>query len=430
MKRPGLGARLLVLGILAALLVAGASGWLLRENLHAVLLRGFEQRLSEHAERIAARLHGGGARGVVHDEPRAADEFSRIFSGWYWQLVYAGERLHSRSLWDADLTLPAAVPATLMRVMGPRGEPLLGSARAITIGSTPAVLWVFGPAEEVDRERRGFDRLLATTLAGLLLALAAATAIQVRIGLHPLTRLRAAVSAVQGGRSERVGAGFGPDLDPLAAELDAVLERNARVTARARSHAADLAHALKKPLALIASDAAGAGEPVAAQVRSMSRLIDRHLARAGSGAGERRRIAVAQRIEALIELMRRLHGSRALDWQYCADSAAQWRGEPTDLDEMLGNLLDNAGKWARSRVTVSASREGSELCVRIDDDGPGLTPEEIALASRRGRRFDESVEGSGLGLAIAADIAETYGGRLALSAGPLGGLRACLALPD
>lgn len=430
MRRPGLGSRLLALGILAALLVAGIGGWLLRENLHAVLLRGFEQRLSEHADRIAARLHGGGGRRIAHDEPRAADEFSRIFSGWYWQLAQGSEGLHSRSLWDAELAVPAAAPGALLRVTGPRGEPLLGIGRAIEVETTAAVLWVFGPAEEVDRERRGFDQLLASTLAGLVLALAAATWMQVRIGLHPLTRLRGAVAAVQSGRADRVGAGFGPDLDPLAAELDAVLERNARVTARARSHAADLAHALKKPLALIATDAAAGDEPIAAQVRSMSRLIDRHLARAGSGAGERRRLPVAARIEALIELMRRLHEARALQWRLEADAAAHWRGEPTDLDEMLGNLLDNAGKWARSRVEVTAAREGAALCVTIDDDGPGLTPEQIAQASRRGRRFDESVEGSGLGLAIAADIAETYGGRLELRAGPLGGLRVRLQLPD
>lgn len=430
MKRPGLGARLLLLGLLAALLVAGIGGWLLRANMHAILLRGFEQRLAEHADRIAARLHAAGGGRIVHEEPRAADDFGRIFSGWYWQLAYADQRLHSRSLWDADL--PAPPPAGgLLRVAGPRGEPLLGLVRPLRFDAVQGTLYVFGPAEEIDRERRGLDRLLAGTLAGLLVALALATLVQVRLGLHPLRRLREAVAAVQTGHAERVGAGFGPDLDPLAHELDAVLERNARVTARARSHAADLAHALKKPLALIATDTAAGDTRLAAEVRTMTQLIDRHLARAGSGAGDQRRIPVAARIGALIELMRRLHADRGLDWRLRVPADLHWRGEPTDLDEMLGNLLDNAGKWARSRIEVTAEADDAAggLRVTIDDDGNGLTPAQIAQATHRGRRFDETVEGSGLGLAITADIAETYGGRQVLEASPLGGLRVRLCLP-
>ncbi|KAB2910592.1 MAG: sensor histidine kinase, partial [Dechloromonas sp.] len=162
---------------------------------------------------------------------------------------------------------------------------------------------------------------------------------------------------------------------------------------------------------------------------AMSRLIDRHLARAGSGAGEIRPIAVGERITGLVALMRRLHQERPLDWQLEIAEDLHWRGEPTDFEEMLGNLLDNAGKWAASKVSVHADATTTEIVITIADDGPGLTAEQIEQIGIRGRRFDETVEGSGLGLVITADIAETYGGDIELSRAESGGLKGTLRLP-
>ncbi|HOI52411.1 MAG TPA: ATP-binding protein, partial [Azonexus sp.] len=227
-----------------------------------------------------------------------------------------------------------------------------------------------------------------------------------------------------------VGNDYGPELAPLAQELDLVLARNARIVDRARGHAADLSHALKKPLSLLAAD----GELqrnalLRQQVGAMTQLIDRHLARAGSGAGSVRQVAVGDCIDSLIGLMQRLHRERGLSWQLDVNRDLHWRGEQTDFEEMLGNLLDNAGKWARSRVSVRARRQHDEVVVEIGDDGPGLSAEQIRETGVRGRRFDEDVEGSGLGLAITGDIAETYAGELSLGRSPLGGLLACLRLP-
>ncbi len=479
----GLAGRLILLGMLCACLIALAGGWLLRSGLQSAMRHGFEQRLAERADMLVARFSPASSRHpdnapLAYAEPRSGDEFGRIFSGWYWRLTGEGLALRSRSLWDADVTDVRAVgtrrltagnpqgpalarhsreggnPASLISnetkslgsrlrgndgnfstllARGPRGEALMGIAQDVTLAERPLRLEVYGPADPVLAELRAFDRLLAMIFAFLLLAMALTAVIQARVGLRPLARLREALARAKDGTRERLGGGYGPDLDPLAAELDDLLARNARIVARARSHAADLAHALKKPLALLRSDAdADASVPspqVRSQVRDMTRLIDRHLARAGSGAGERRRIAVAQHLADLLALMRQLHAARDIHWEMRVPARLHWRGEATDFEEMLGNLMDNAGKWAASRVRVAAGIEAGEVVIDIDDDGPGLSEAQLARAARRGQRFDESVEGNGLGLAITADIAETYEGRLELSRGGLGGLRARLVLP-
>lgn len=472
---PGLGARLLLLGLGAAFLVAGVGGWVLRENVHEALKRGFVSRLEERVERVSSRLALAPGGGLTEVRGRGGDEFGQIFSGWYWQLGQLGQpgqqtpsgtagriepapqaggvveppvaALRSRSLWDAAPIVPSVpagglaqvAEAGLWRAHGPRGEALLGLSRPVVVEGIEAQLQLFGPAELIDTDLQRLDRVLVATWLSLVAALAITTWLQVRIGLRPLRRLRGALAAVEAGAAEGVGSGYGRDLDPLAHELDQMLLRNARVVARGRTHAADLSHALKKPLAVLGAEAGMkpnvASDEVLAQVRSMSGLIDRHLARAASGDGEGgapggRRQALALSVAPLLALMRSLHQGRDLQWAARLEDGVAWRGEATDLDEMLGNLLDNAGKWARTQVQVSAQRCDGAVALRIEDDGPGLDEQQIAQAARRGRRFDEAVEGSGLGLAITADIAETYGGTLTLDRSPsLGGLRATLTLP-
>ena len=431
-RRIGLGGRLLLIGTAATMLVSAAGGWVLRQKVHDTLYNGMVLRLQEHADRIGANFVSGTDGALVQGQYRGTDEFSRIFSGWYWQLEDGTRLLRSRSLWDSGLETTKALPSghgeSLQRLTGPRGERLFGIVRAVGADEHRALLHVYGPAAETERELAYLDRILVATGAGLIVSLILLMLIQIRFGLSPLRRLHTALSRVRQGTAERIGRGYGPDLDPLAEEMDEVLTRNVRIVGRARAHAADLSHALKKPLALLAH-AGNDGELLRSQVATMSRLIDRYLARAGSGSGEMRRISVQERITALLVLMRRLHQAHALVWHMDVPAALMWRGEPTDFEEMLGNLLDNAGKWARSEVRVRARAEAGMLSIRIEDDGPGLSREQIEQRLRRGQRFDESVEGSGLGLAISADIAETYGGALGLESSELGGLRVELQLP-
>lgn len=433
-QRFGLGIRLFVLGALAALLVSTLGGWALRQSVQTTLWNSFEQRLAEKTERLASGLAVLPGETQVRWHGRNNDEFGRIFSGWYWQLESAGEIQASRSLWDSRLDTTKARPlsgeSTLSRLRGPQEQMLTGLVRQIEIDGQQARLHIYGPTAETEVELARLDRILLFTQLGLVIALLLSSLLQVRLGLIPLRRLRAKLSEVRAGTAECVGSHYSPDLDPLAEELDLVLARNAKIVARARGHAADLSHALKKPLSILGADRTVRENTLLhQQIASMSRLIDRHLARAGSGAGSFSQIAVAERIGGLVALMQNLHRTRHLSWENRIAPELTWRGEPTDFEEMLGNLLDNAAKWARSRILITAHSAQHELHIQIDDDGPGLSAAQISESGIRGRRFDETVEGSGLGLVITSDIADTYGGDLALEKSPLGGLRVSLTLP-
>lgn len=430
----GLAGRLILVGALAALLVTGIGGWLLRQQLQDTLRHSFAQRLHSQAEYLTGNLERLPDSEQLRWRGRQSDEFSRIFSGWYWQVDYQGETLSSRSLWDSQLATadaPLEDPAHgLYRLSDARQRPLLGIARDIDIDGVPGRLHIYGPAAEADSELARLERILWLTQALLLFLLTGVGVVQVRFGLAPLRRLRQRLAAVHAGSETTIGQHYGPDLNPLAGELDQILASNAKIVNRARSRAADLSHALKKPLAVLGGDPLIQQQAeLHEQIASMSRLIDRHLARASIGAGSIATIALQPPIEALFALMQRLHGERQLAWQVELPADLRWRGEPTDFEEMLGNLLDNAGKWAKQRVRLTARIAPDSVSLLIDDDGPGLSPEQIRQSATRGQRFDERVEGSGLGLVIARDIAVSYGGDLTLGPSPLGGLRVTLQLP-
>ncbi len=430
----GLATRLILLAALAALLVSTLGGWFLRQSIQTTLLKHFEQRLEEKADQLESGFFIAPGESRIRWHGRKNDEFSRIFSGWYWQLGGDAEALVSRSLWDSRLDIANAFPLAqatgLYQITGPQAMPLLGIVREFPLEERSLRLYVFGPAADISSELARLDRILLLTQLALLAVLILSSVLQVRLGLIPLRRLRQRLSAVRTGEVECVGNDYGPELMPLAEELDLLLVRNARIVDRARSHTADLSHALKKPLALMAADDELKRHPLLRdQVLAMSQLIDRHLARAGSGAGSNRLVSVGECAEKLLKLLQQLHANRNLSWQIDCPPKLLWRGEQTDLEEMLGNLLDNAGKWAHSCVSLRACRQHDEVVIEIGDDGAGLSPEQIRETGVRGRRFDESIEGSGLGLAICGDIAATYGGELALERGPLGGLLVRLRLP-
>lgn len=434
-RRFGLATRLIALGAIAALLVATVGGWVLRQSVQTTLLKHFEQRLEEKAERLLANILVSG-NDASFRQGRSNDEFARIFSGWYWQLDSHDKTLSSRSLWDSKLDTAQAIPVialpALRQLAGPQQQVLMGIVRDLDIDGQVAHLHVYGPATDLIGEFERLDHILLLTQLGLIISLLVTSVLQVRLGLIPLHRLRDRLVAVRNGQATSVGDDYGPELAPLALELDRVLAGNARIVDRARGHAADLSHALKKPLSLLAADEALQQNPLLRQqIGTMTALIDRHLARAGSGAGSVRQVGVADCVDRLVNLMRQVHHQRALRWPITGDVAdqLQWRGEQTDLEEMLGNLLDNAGKWAKSQVTIQARRSHDEVIIEIADDGPGLSAEQIGELGVRGRRLDESVEGSGLGLAITSDIASTYGGELVLGHSPQNGLQVTLRLP-
>jgi signal transduction histidine kinase len=272
--------------------------------------------------------------------------------------------------------------------------------------------------------------------AGLVIA----ALVQVFVGLAPLRALRSALGKVRSGETQRLEGDFPAEITPLIEEFNSVLAQNAEVVERARTHAGNLAHALKTPLSVLANAADGREHQgselarlVADQIGVARTQVDYHLARAQAAASTRvpgARTALLPVVEGLVRTMRRIHAERRIELAVLPfPEALSFRGEAQDLQEMLGNLLDNACKWAVRRVELSAQASGATLTITIDDDGAGLAPEQRDRVMRRGVRADQQVPGSGLGLAIVDDLARLYGGRVELADSPLGGLRAVLTLP-
>jgi len=272
---------------------------------------------------------------------------------------------------------------------------------------------------------------VASMIAGLAL---------VRRALAPFERMRRRLSEVRAGTARQMAGDYPGEVQPLVDDLNALLEHRARAVGRAVAKAGDLAHGLKTPLAVMSQDAqraAAAGQSDLAtalteQIERMRRQIDYHLAHAraaASGATPGARCSIVASVEGLSRTLLRIHESRgiAIDVNIAGDHCV--RGQREDLDEMLGNLLDNACKWAKSRVAIDASSSGAAVVVTVDDDGPGLEASMRDIVLQRGVRADEAAPGSGLGLAIVRDLAELYGGSISLGAAPMGGLRATLQLP-
>ena len=281
---------------------------------------------------------------------------------------------------------------------------------------------------------------LVGTFAALSIVLVLTTIFQVRFGLAPLKRISDSIADIRSGRAERLEGEFPVEIAPLARETNALIDANREIVERARTHVGNLAHAIKTPLSVIVNEAAAhSADPFATKVLEQADVmrdqVAHHLERARIAA----RLTViatitevAPVIDALCRTMDKIHRDRGIAIEVANDEKARFRGERQDLEEMAGNLVDNACKWAASRVFIEVSAEpgaGQMLRIIVDDDGRGLSAEERAQVSRRGQRLDESKPGSGLGLSIVVDLAALYGGSLSLGRAPIGGLRAELLLP-
>jgi signal transduction histidine kinase len=408
--------------------------------------RAFDRQLRVLLDALvaASELDAAGTPALsrVPGEPR----FAQPYSGWYWQVDDAGTPLaRSPSLFDQALAVadaPAAGAVGFTAATGPNDEPLRIATRDIRFPGRPAPLRYSVAASRagLDADVARFDGTLAIALALLGAGLIGAVFVQVRFGLRPLRRLGDGLAAIRYGRASRLDTALPREIAPLAGELNALLDHNERLVERARTHAGNLAHGLKTPLSILANAAArktGDGEPLAETVRrqtaAMQQQIDHHLARAraaGAGGLVGARSPVAPVVDGLVRALERLHRERAITIGSAVPEALVFRGERQDLEEMVGNLADNACKWAQGRVAITADLATSDtLRLTVEDDGEGLTPAERATVAQRGRRLDETVPGSGLGLAIVHDLAALYGGRLELDDSPLGGVRATLTLP-
>ncbi|GAP33901.1 sensor histidine kinase [Piscinibacter sakaiensis] len=398
----------------------------------------------------SSSAEAAGPRLRLEREP-ADPRLQQPYGGVYWLVKPpAGPLLRSRSTWDAVPALPwEAAPADgTLRVErpGPRGQTLVFWLRRVELPGLEAPIGVAAGADVAHLERltRSYGRTLAASLAVLALALVAAAWLQVRLGLAPLRRLRAALARLRGGAAARIEGRHPAEVQPLVDDLNGLLADNTALVEDARRQTGNLAHALKTPLAVLANAAAAPGGVAPAvldeQLAAMHRQVERHLARARASAGLRGRgpsagpsTPLAPVLEGLARTLARLHAGRGLALQLAPPGldGLRLRAAPDELQEMLGNLLDNACQWARGQVRLRLADDAppGQVALCVDDDGPGIAADLREAVLQRGRRLDERRPGSGLGLAIADDLARLHGGRLRLDDGPDGGLRARLELP-
>ncbi len=432
-------------GSLVALVLAGAVMATLQR---AGAERAFDERLSVFVTQLFADY----ANRDVFDATAhfANPAFGLPGSGWYWVVgdPKTGEPLFaSASLFD-PLPNPEAPPATGdPRPDGPISRPLeLGGQRLRLVDrlydfeGEEVLVRVTAPTDGLDAEIRNFRVALALTLGAMWVALLGLAYLQVRIGLRPLQTLQSAVADVRIAKTRDVSGTFPREVSPLVEELNALLSANEAIVERARHHVGNLAHALKTPLAVILNSARG--NPDAASMARISaeaqaiedrvRLYLDRAQRAATQATSGKAVSVRAVVEPLVRTMAKLNLDQGLSFSIAIDAAARVRADQGDLEEMLGNLLENACRHAQSAVKVSAepvSDQHQALMIAIDDDGAGLDTDARERVLKRGERLDEASPGSGLGLSIVKEMAELYGGAFVLSDGPLGGLRAAIILP-
>ena len=412
----------------------------------------FDDQLGVYLKALVANVAVEEAKGAA--PPVIAPQFELAFSGWYWQITRLDsakpEVRTSRSLFATQLPRLDESGAREVEgarrgyVVGPGDKSLRMIERTIDAGDEGRYLvQVAANADVIQTQIENFEWALAATFLTLAVALLGSTALAVRFGLRPLRVLQEGVTAIRRGEAERIDGEFPQDVAPLAAEVNLLLDANREVVERARTQVGNLAHALKTPLSVIVNEAESGGAPHAEKVREqaeiMTRQVSFYLDRARAAARANSPGAATELrpvIEGLVRTFEKLYADRGLVFEVSAPEGLRFRGETQDLTDLIGNLLDNAGKWARSRVAISAERDShadsagrSYFLARIDDDGPGLDAEARQAALERGRRLDESRPGSGLGLSIVVDLAAIYGGSLQLEDSPLGGLRASLRLP-
>jgi signal transduction histidine kinase len=432
------------------------TGIVLSSIYRAAVERAFDRRLGVYLRALVADVATPEENAAKFPQSIGEPLFDLPLSGWYWQVTRLDaptpDVRSSRSLWDgtlphlADLN-PSSVAGGARQGYGegPEGQQLRIVERTIDLGEEGRYLVaVAGDAAEIDEETRNFDGALLITFGVLGIVLLLITTFQVRFGLAPLKRISEGLAAIRSGGAERLEGAFPVEIAPLARETNALIEANRDIVTRARTQVGNLAHALKTPISVMLNEATTSGDNALAtkvleQTEIMRDQVTRHLERARLAA----RVAVIGTVTdvrpvvaALARTMEKIHHDRGIAIAIDAPEGARFRGEQQDLEEMVGNLVDNACKWAQSRVAVEVFSERPDpvddrrvVRILVDDDGPGLSPQQREQVARRGRRLDETKPGSGLGLSIVVELASLYGGSLSLGTAPIGGLRAELVLP-
>lgn len=435
-----------LLSILAALMVAGVGLITLFER-HVERRIGSELKVQLNQLAAAITVAPDGTVSLTREpiDPR----FSQPLSGLYWQIDAPDQAglLRSRSLWDSTLALPqddlepGGVHAH--QVTGPASQHLLVRERRILLqtDSRPLVLRLAVALDraELATARNDFAADMLPYLGVIVLVLLLATLVQIQTGLAPLEAVRRGVGAIRSGQDRRLADDYPDEVMPLVQEVNALLAARAQAIERARAWTADLAHGLKTPLSALTADAQRLreqGNPMLADdleqlAEAMRRRVDRELIRARVRSGaetHQARVDVVDAVRRLLRTLQRTPDGARLDWQIALPEHAVAALMADDLMDLLGNLLENAAKWAREHIRLTLL-VGDRLEFRIADDGPGVPADQLSRLGERGLRLDQRKEGTGLGLAIVRDIVDAYGGEVLFETAESGGLQVRVRLP-
>jgi signal transduction histidine kinase len=441
--------RLLAFSALFVALALASVWFILGALFERQIAAEYESRLGAVIDSLAANLvknpAGGQDAWAIEREP-IDPRYGVPGSGEYWQVSGSlAKPLRSRSLWDAtlpDTGPPVTEGSPLAALTGPAGDPLVALASAVTVGEGPdAANFTIVAATGMS----AFDAAIADFGDGLVrmlglagLFLLVASALQVTIGLRPLNILSRQVADIRSGASRRLADGGPSETIALVREVNQLLEAREQDLEKARNRASDLAHGLKTPLTILSQIAertgrAGVGrkgssqrrdeaEAIAEQVDAIRQRVDRQLALARMSSLHGRRTELRDAVSKLVSVVRQLPSDGPLSWDNRVDEGLAAACDPADFSEALGNVLDNARKFARSRVVVSAARETGRVAVKVEDDGSGVPNADIGRILMRGGHLDGGASETGLGLAITGDILEAHGGRLTVENRMEGGL--------
>jgi len=377
----------------------------------------------------------------MHGQP-SDPSFYRLNSGWYWEVKSSNGSLEkSPSLGEEILDLSELnfeENHKVQSIYGPGQQKLRAHIMHISYPKLQTSLTFVAttPVTQITDDVHDYSAHVISSFLVLGIGLSLAVVLQVRLALKPLKAIRTAIGDVQAGKAKRLPPEFPSDVQPLVEELNYLLDHNELLLKRARNQLGDLAHSVKNPLTVIRNEARSManeqGQIILDQSHAMDSSIDHFLSKAriyGKKDIIGSRTTVKTVISDLVFAVDRIYRDREIETQFSEQCDCLFRGEAQDLEEMVGNLIDNACKWAKKQVVVKCKKNNNRLVIIVQDDGPGIPEESLEDVIQRGTKLDESKPGHGQGLGIVKDIADLYGGHLELGRSPLGGLQAQLDLP-
>jgi signal transduction histidine kinase len=451
--RGSIARRMLVAAAIWSSVVLLIAGWSLQAFYRTETDQQLDLSLEDTLRTLAGAVNSEQGQIEVDDAKLPRDErFSLPLLGRYWAFIdlsSENEVVRTRkspSFFDEDAGVAADVRAEALKrkgavlhldAPGPDSKQMRVGLQAVTFPDRPEPLLLYAAIDRTsaDASVGSFTLRLGIALGVLAVGLIGGVLVLIRYGLRPLHEIEDKLGDVRAGRRDKLDGEYPSELSPLVREINTLITHNRNVVDRARTHVGNLAHALKTPLAVLKNEAKGSdrlSDLVRRQTEAMTSNVNSYLKRAQAAAQAEVlgvRTEVKEPVEGIARMLERLHREKGVAIDVYVDPKAVFRGERGDFDELVGNLLENAAKWCKSRVNVMVTRNDDGMEVKVDDDGPGLPAEHRAKALERGKRLDESEPGTGLGLSIVSELADIYGGRLHLEDSPIGGLRARLVLP-